>query len=56
MFFLKLYFFLAILFYIMMGVILIKDKKAKPISLIGLVFISVLWLPAIIYSILTYKE
>lgn len=56
MFFLKLYFFLAILFYFMMGAVLIKDKKATPISVIGLVFVSVLWLPTFIYSILTYKE
>ena len=53
---LKLYFFLAVIFYILMGAILIKRRDAKPLSLISLIIVSFFWLPLTVYTILTYQE
>lgn len=56
MFILKLYFFLAVIFYILMGAMMIKCKEAKPITLISLIIVSFFWLPLTVYAILTYQE
>ena len=53
---LKIYLFIAVIFYILMGAILIKRRDAKPLSLISLIIVSFFWLPLTIYAILTYQE
>lgn len=53
---LKIYLFIAVIFYILMGAILIKRRDAKPLSLISLIIVSFFWLPLTVYAILTYQE
>lgn len=53
---LKIYLFIAVIFYILMGAILIKRRDAKPLSLISLIIVSFFWLPVTVYAILTYQE
>lgn len=53
---LKIYLFIAVIFYILTGAILIKRRDAKPLSLISLIIVSFFWLPVTVYAILTYQE
>lgn len=56
MIFLKIYIFIAMVLYILIGLYLFKIKKMTPLMLLALIVFSILWLPLSAYEILFDKE
>ena len=53
---LKFYLFIAILFYIFLGLFMIRTGYIKLASILAIVIISIFWLPFSVYVILTEGE